>query len=43
MEKTLEIQNSVEGGDMATPYESWSPLNRGVPLPLPYHSIRGLK
>ena len=39
MEKTLEMYISVEGGHMAIPYEPWSPINRGVPLPLaiPWH------
>ena len=34
MERTLEMKKSVEGGHMATPYEPWSLINRGVPLPL---------
>jgi len=33
MERTLEMEKSVEGGHMATPYEPWSPINKGVPLP----------
>ena len=33
------MQKSVEGEHMATPYESWSPINRRAPLPLaiPWH------
>ena len=39
MERTLKMKKSVEGGHMATPYEPWSLINRGVPLPLaiPWH------
>ena len=33
MEKTLKMKKSVEGGYMATPYELWSPINRGAPSP----------
>ena len=40
-EKTLEMEKSVEGGHMTTPYEPWGPINRGVPLPLaiPWHKV----
>ena len=39
MKKTLEMQKSVQGGHMTTQNEPWSPINRGVPLPLatPWH------
>ena len=39
MEKTLEMQKSVEDGRMTTPYEPGSIINRGalLPLAIPWH------
>jgi hypothetical protein len=42
MEKTLELQKSVEGGHMATLHEPWNHSTEGD-SPLSYNGIRGVK